>query len=71
MNKNLRLAILLTNDLALCVSTIILSLIIRSDKWPRWEAWSKPAVIAVILYLFIFSIFKYQNYFLDILIPSL
>ena len=63
MNKNLRLAILLTNDLALCVSTIILSLIIRSDKWPRWEAWSKPAVIAVILYLFIFSIFKYQNYF--------
>ncbi len=63
MNKNLRLTILLLNDLTLCVLTIIFSLIIRTDQFPRWEVWSSPAVIAVILYLFIFSFFRYQNYF--------
>ena len=63
MNKHLRYIILLSNDLILCVATVIFSLIIRTDKWPLWEAWSKPAVIAVILYLFIFHFFKYQNYF--------
>ena len=63
MNKHLRYIILLLNDLILCVLTIIFSLVIRTDKWPLWEAWSKPAVIAVVLYLFIFIIFKYQNYF--------
>ena len=63
MNKNLRLIILLINDLTLCVLTIIFSLIIRTDKFPKWEAWGSPAVIAIILYLFIFSLFRYQNYF--------
>lgn len=63
MNKHLRLIILLLNDLILCVLTIIFSLIIRTDKWPLWEAWSKPAVISVVIYLFVFSLFKYQNYF--------
>ena len=63
MNKNLRLAVLLLNDLTLCVLTIIFSLIIRTDEFPKWEAWSSPAVIAVVLYLFIFSLFRYQNYF--------
>ena len=63
MNKNLRLTILLLNDLTLCVLTIIFSLIIRIDQFPKWEAWGSPAVIAIILYLFIFSLFGYQNYF--------
>jgi len=63
MNKNLKLIILLLNDLTLCVLTIIFSLIIRTDNFPKWEAWSSPAVIAVVLYLFIFSFLRYQNSF--------
>jgi len=63
MNKHLRYTILLLNDLILCVLTIVFSLLIRTDNWPLWEAWSKPSVIAVVLYLFIFHVFKYQNNF--------
>jgi UDP-N-acetyl-D-glucosamine 4,6-dehydratase len=63
MNKTLRLIILILNDIVLCVFTIIFALIIRSDAWPLWEAWSKPAVIAIILHLFIFTILKFQNNF--------
>jgi UDP-N-acetylglucosamine 4,6-dehydratase len=63
MNKNLRLIILLLNDLILCILTIVFSLIIRTDNFPKWESWSSPAVIAVVLYLVIFSFLKYQNSF--------
>jgi UDP-N-acetyl-D-glucosamine 4,6-dehydratase len=63
MNKYIRLIILLINDILLCILSIILALVLRTDSLPSFEAWSQPSVIAVILYLLIFSLFKYHNYF--------
>ena len=64
MNKNLRLFILILNDIFLILLSICLALIIRSLKFPTFDAWSQPLFIAVILYLGLFFTFKIdQEYF--------
>ena len=67
MDKNIRFLILICNDIFLIFISTLLSLILRSEKLPIYDAWSKPFVISVIIYIFLFYLFRpdreYFKYF--------
>lgn len=67
MSKNTRLLILIFNDTFLIFLSTFLSLILRSEKLPIYDAWSKPFVLSVIIYIFLFYLFRpdreYFKYF--------
>jgi len=67
MNKNLRLIILIFNDISLIFVSTYLALIIRSETLPVFDAWSQPFVISIIIYSLLFYLFKldreYFKYF--------
>lgn len=67
MNKNLRLIILISNDICLIFVSTYLALIFRSEKLPVFDAWSQPLVISIIIYVLLFYFFKldreYFKYF--------
>ena len=67
MNKNLRLIILIFNDICLIFVSTYLALILRSEKLPVFDAWSQPFVISIIIYSLLFYLFKldreYFKYF--------